>query len=60
MKIELMIFNTAANYGVALQKVFLDRVLIVDINHQNDHRKNSYSIFYHFLRSIKRRSKKCN
>src|SRR5690606_7304446 len=60
MKLALLSFHTAANYGAALQafalqKAFDDlKIQNVYIDYQNAHRINSYSISHLILSSIKK------
>ncbi|NDY71992.1 hypothetical protein DO021_10750 [Desulfobacter hydrogenophilus] len=60
MKLGLLSFHNAANYGAALQifalqKVLLDRGFDCEyINYQNNHRRVSYSMTYHLLSSLKK------
>lgn len=60
MKLGLLSFHNAANYGAAFQAFALQKALVdrgVDceyINYQNDHRRSSYSMSHHFLKSLKR------
>ena len=60
MKLGLLSFHNAANYGAALQafalqKVLLDRGFDCEyINYQNDHRRVSYSMTHHLLSSLKK------
>lgn len=59
MKIALLSFHNAANYGAALQAYALQRALLdmgfdnEYINYQNQHRKNSYSMRHHIIDSLK-------
>lgn len=60
MKIALLSFHNAANYGAALQAYALQRALLdmgyenEYINYQNQHRKNSYSMSHHIIDSLKK------
>lgn len=60
MKIALLTFHNAANYGAALQAFALQKALDEKgfkneyINYQNKHRINSYSISYFIIGSIKK------
>lgn len=60
MKIALLSFHNAANYGAALQAYALQRALFdmgfdnEYINYQNQHRKNSYSMSHHIIDSLKK------
>jgi polysaccharide pyruvyl transferase WcaK-like protein len=60
MKVGLLSFHNAANYGAALQAFALQKVLLENdidceyINYQNTFRKSAYSMSYHILRSVKK------
>ena len=60
MKIALLTFHNATNYGAALQAFALQKALDekgfdnVYINYQNEHRINSYSVSYLILSAIKK------
>ncbi|MCW8310877.1 polysaccharide pyruvyl transferase family protein [Sphingobacterium sp. InxBP1] len=60
MKIALLTFHNAANYGAALQAFALQKALDekgyenVYINYQNEHRINSYSVSYLVLSAVKK------
>lgn len=60
MKVALLTFHTAANYGAALQAYALQKALDERgfeneyINYQNNHRVNAYSISYHVISSIRK------
>ena len=60
MKIALLSFHNAANYGAALQAFALQKVLLDKcfdceyINYQNDFRKSAYSMTYHLFSSLKK------
>lgn len=64
MKIGLLSFHNAANYGAALQAYALQKAIgdmgfeSEYINYQNHHRKNSYSMSYHIVNSIKKKDLK--
>lgn len=60
MKIALLTFHNAANYGAALQAFALQKALDdkgyenLYINYQNEHRVNSYSVSYFIVSSLKK------
>lgn len=64
MKIALLSFHNAANYGAALQAYALQKALLdmgfdnEYINYQNHHRKNSYSMSYHIINSLNKKEYK--
>lgn len=60
MKLGLLSFHNAANYGAALQAYALQKALEVKgfdseyINYLNDHRKSAYCMTHHILSSLKK------
>jgi hypothetical protein len=60
MKLGLLSFHNAANYGAALQAFALQKVLWDSgfdceyINYQNDYRKSCYSMTHHLLSSLRK------
>lgn len=60
MKIALLTFHNAANYGAALQAFGLQKALDekgfenIYINYQNEHRINSYSVSNHVLSAVRK------
>lgn len=58
MKIALLSFHNAANYGAALQAYALQKYLLNRgydceyINYINKHRKNSYNMSYHIMTNL--------
>ena len=58
MKVALLSFHTAYNYGAALQAYALQRTVEKSgaeceyINYQNDHRAHAYDMKYHFRNSL--------
>jgi hypothetical protein len=64
MKIALLSFHDAANYGAVLQSYALQEALISHgydceyINYQNTHRRNSYNMGFHIMRELKARKYK--
>ena len=61
MKIALLTFHNAANYGAALQAFALQKALDDKeiqneyINYQNEHRINSYSVSHLVISALKKR-----
>ena len=62
MKLALLSFHNAANYGAALQAYALQKCLLIRgynceyINYINKHRKYSYDMSYHIVTSLINRS----
>lgn len=62
MKIALLSFHNAANYGAALQAYALEKFLLeqgIDceyIDYVNKGRKNAYSMSYHIISNLKKRN----
>src|SRR5690554_1984383 len=60
MKVALLTFHNASNYGAAFQAYALQRALDEKgfdneyINYQNNHRVHAYSISYHIISSMKK------
>jgi hypothetical protein len=60
MKIALLSFHNAVNFGAALQAYALEEVLALAnydceyINYQNEHRKNAYNMTYHIMLNLKK------
>ncbi|MDD3686012.1 MAG: polysaccharide pyruvyl transferase family protein [Bacteroidales bacterium] len=64
MKLGLLSYHNAANYGAALQAFALQKALeqmgfeSEYINYQNHHRKNSYNMTFHIITALKKRDMK--